>query len=201
MTCLTLNNLLFLTQKKSNIISKRILNYVSKKPTTHQNLKVQVLEADHWSKKAPNWLESSLERDKGVLGINKVWVFTPCQHNLFLLNTWLHYHICALLLPLPYDRSSSTYHRATQLKVARKDVSSDWSAFLHMASRWHSFSSVVKGTISYLHNYQTTKTGPLVWYFDTVALWHLSRKPDAYIRHQSKFTNNTMCPDLRESPT
>lgn len=42
-----------------------------------------------------------------------------------------------------------------------------------------------------------TETGPLVWYFDTVALWHLSRKPDAYIRHQSKFTNNTMRPWLK----
>ena len=46
-----------------------------------------------------------------------------------------------------------------------------------------------------------TKIGPLVLYFDTVALWHLSQKPDAYIRHQSKFTNNTMCPWLKEKVT
>ena len=105
---------------------------------------VQILEADHWGQEAPNWLESSLERDKGILGINKVWVFTLYQHNLFLLNTWLHYHISAYCsLSLMINREDHTYS-VTQLKVARKDASSDWRAFLNTASRWHSFLSVVK---------------------------------------------------------
>lgn len=108
-------------------------------------------------------------------------------------------YLC-LLLPLPKDQSWAQ-HLQSHTAQGRKEgcifrLKCISPHGLQMAL--FLISSQGEPFLSYLQKSRMTKTGPLVWYFVTVDLWHLSRKPDAYIRHQSKFTNNTMCPWLKE---
>lgn len=193
-----LNNLLSLTQKKRrNIISKHF-NSVREKRNL-KSLKPRSKTSEYKSSQLTRSIPG--KTDKGhYLGINKVWALTLCQHNLILIipdsiTIWL-----CLLLPFLIINHEYHNYRVKQLKVALKDDSWDWRAVLSRASRWHSFFPVISmnGFHSSLHNNQRTKIGPLVLHFYLMTLSHLRRRLDAYLTHQSKFTNSNFCSQLKK---